>query len=294
MTRALHWQIREILPRLSDKELRLLIALNSRTNEDDRCWPSCETQMEDTGLSKPTVIKTRNQLVAMGAVIIVPFDQRRGEEKKLPTRQYVYELTGSITIESKTYVYFQKSSVSPEPETFAPPKVNVGLPLKVNIPLKVNPALPEVNTGSTEVNKESLDHKRAREDEANREIVALHETYFSGGVNLAGFAALKDALQDYPREWVIDALTVAKARRAQNASYITSMLQERKNRDAQLLRVAGGTPAPAADPAPSTIVNPQEKKAPQVAAPILMDSETLRIHMEKALGRKLNVKPASS
>lgn len=124
MTSVFHWQFRRVLPTLSDPELRLIMALNSRSNVRNRCWPSTEQLMEDTGLSRPALIKARKGLISRRAVELVKYAQRVDDESELPPRQFVYQLTGKITVGAEVLLYLADNHSLGKGSSGEPSKVN--------------------------------------------------------------------------------------------------------------------------------------------------------------------------
>jgi len=86
----------------------VLFHLLLRANIRLRCWPSMDKIAEKTTISKPVVIKAIHWLQTYGAIEIVPFNLRVDDEKKLPPRLNVYQLTGVLQWEGETirYLYF--------------------------------------------------------------------------------------------------------------------------------------------------------------------------------------------
>ncbi len=109
---ALHWDVGKNTRIFRQKgvgeeaRLHVLINLMARANIRNRCWPSVETIMKDTGFThKQSISASIQWLVEHGAIYIVPYDKRVGEEIRLPRRKYVYQLNGIIKIGEKVFEY---------------------------------------------------------------------------------------------------------------------------------------------------------------------------------------------
>lgn len=108
----IHWKLREHLHHFKrDGRLATFIYLYLRKNIRNRCWPSYITIMPDIGSSKPTVSKAIQWLEETLAIIRVPYEKRIGDEKKLPVRSSVYQLTGIIVLDGEIVPYM---AVTPE------------------------------------------------------------------------------------------------------------------------------------------------------------------------------------
>ena len=95
---VINWRIRELLPHVTEGQLKLLLALLSRCNARNRCWPTTQQLATDTGLHHDTIVGHRRMLVISGAIELVPCSKRVAEEKKLPPRQFVYQMTGIMNV----------------------------------------------------------------------------------------------------------------------------------------------------------------------------------------------------
>lgn len=103
---TLHWQMREVLPEMKEEgRLNILIAMLLRANIRLRCYPSTEQLMSDTGLARATTVAGRQWLIERRFVVRVPYKLRVDDERKLPVRQSVYQMTGVFTIEGEVQQY---------------------------------------------------------------------------------------------------------------------------------------------------------------------------------------------
>ena len=97
---TLHWDMRRVLPLLRDEgRLAVLTCLILHANVRNRCWPSTETICDTTGWGRDSVLSAKQWLIDNGAVELVPYNMRANEEKELPRRQHVYQLTGVFVFE---------------------------------------------------------------------------------------------------------------------------------------------------------------------------------------------------
>lgn len=87
----------------------VLSILMLHANNLNRCWPSIVGIASDLGISPNQVTKAKNWLIEHGAVQLVPYDKRIGQEELLGPRQLVYQLTGKVTIEGQTVSYLYGS-----------------------------------------------------------------------------------------------------------------------------------------------------------------------------------------
>jgi len=106
MSATLNWEMRTILKELrQDGRLAVLTALMLHANLRMRCFPSIDLLVEETGWSVASVTAAKAWLAECGAFVLVPHDKRVDEEIDLPIRQHVYQLTGILQIEDRTYAY---------------------------------------------------------------------------------------------------------------------------------------------------------------------------------------------
>lgn len=96
---TLHWDMRSVLPLLRDEgRLAVLTCLILHANVRNRCWPSIETIIDETGWKRDSVLAAKKWLADNGAIELVPYSMRINEEKALPRRQTVYQLTGYFNL----------------------------------------------------------------------------------------------------------------------------------------------------------------------------------------------------
>jgi len=103
---TLHWQMRNYAQELrQDGRLAVLLMLTMHANLRLRCWPSVDLLATETGWALASITAAKKWLIEHNAMILVPFNKRIDEETKLPIRQHVYQLTGVIDIDGKTWPY---------------------------------------------------------------------------------------------------------------------------------------------------------------------------------------------
>jgi hypothetical protein len=109
---VLDWRLRDALHHLSTNgRLNVLIALILRANVRNRCYPSMKLIAKETGFGLATITEAKKWLEEHGAIEVVPYAQRVGDEKEKikSTRQHVYQLTGVLKVDGVTYPYFYVS-----------------------------------------------------------------------------------------------------------------------------------------------------------------------------------------
>jgi hypothetical protein len=114
-----HWDMKDFMFELTRDDsnpkahrsarLAVLMQLMFRSNQRLRCWPSTKTLCKSTGFNQPAVVEARNWIVAHHAVVLVPYEKRMGDEKKLPVRQSVYQLTGVLKLANRVVPYLLMS-----------------------------------------------------------------------------------------------------------------------------------------------------------------------------------------
>lgn len=116
MTATLNFQVRDYMRDLyPEHRWGLLTMLILYADIRNRCWPSVDRLAHDMGLSPTKVSTAKKWLLEHGAIELVPYGKRVGDERKLPARQHVYQLTGRVEIDGKdiSYLYFQAPEVAP-------------------------------------------------------------------------------------------------------------------------------------------------------------------------------------
>ena len=91
----------KILNELTGTEYWVLTHLAKRMNKDRQCFPSLETIMEDTGMSKPTVIKNLKLLQKKG------FVEKQGRTKK----GSIVKMSSLYTIKTRLISFFTGSRI---------------------------------------------------------------------------------------------------------------------------------------------------------------------------------------
>lgn len=98
MTTMLDFNLKQAMHFLSEKDRwNVLTVLILHTDDFNRCWPSTNTlaYMGAHG-NRKRALDAKKWLGEHGAFQLVPYQKRTDEEKKLPQRQHIYQLTGYI------------------------------------------------------------------------------------------------------------------------------------------------------------------------------------------------------
>lgn len=107
MTAVLSFDLKKGLHHLTvDDRWSVLTVFILHANARNRCYPTMETvaQMGANGnLKRATAAK--RWLIEVGALILVPYNKRVGDEQKLPRRQHVYQLTGKFIADGQSFNY---------------------------------------------------------------------------------------------------------------------------------------------------------------------------------------------
>lgn len=90
----------------------VLTMLILHANIRNRCWTSIDYLASKLGKSTATIEAALKWLRKVGAVEVVPYKERVDAEKLLPTRQYVYQLTGKLTNGDQSIPYLYVSPVN--------------------------------------------------------------------------------------------------------------------------------------------------------------------------------------
>lgn len=102
---GLDWELRDNIAVFENSSLILLIKLHLHQNGNLRAWIGQDKIMKATGLSRPTVTAAVNHLEKIGALVKVPGKFREDEEKGLPSRLTIYQLTGLFFYKDKPIHY---------------------------------------------------------------------------------------------------------------------------------------------------------------------------------------------
>lgn len=101
----LNWNLRDILYHFSDSRLHVFMSIYLHKNMRNRSWPSNELIKEETGLSNTPVTNAIDWLIKSQVIMLVAYDKRVGLELKLPSRKYIYQLTGVVLIGEEYHPY---------------------------------------------------------------------------------------------------------------------------------------------------------------------------------------------
>ncbi len=95
MAVTLDYQLKKNFHEMHDEaRWSVLTIIMLHKNERNRCWPSIKTIAGLIGCSASTVCEAKEWFIEREALILVPYSERSGEEKLLPRRQHIYQLTG--------------------------------------------------------------------------------------------------------------------------------------------------------------------------------------------------------
>lgn len=112
MSAVLDYGLKDAPPELWGKDRwTLLTFLMLHTNARNRCWPSMQRIAKRLGKSSRSVCSAKTWLLEHKAISLVPCKLRVDEEKALPSKQHVYQLTGVVQIEGRNFPYMY---VAPE------------------------------------------------------------------------------------------------------------------------------------------------------------------------------------
>ena len=100
MGTTLDFAFKKLLPHLTvDSRLDVLIALVLHANVRNRCWVGLDRIAElATHGNRNKAAQAKRWLHEHGAFSLVPYAQRSEEERALPQRLHVYQLTGRIAV----------------------------------------------------------------------------------------------------------------------------------------------------------------------------------------------------
>lgn len=117
MSAVLSFDLKRCFHILTDEDRwNVLSALMLFANVRNRCWPNMDTiaRMATNG-NRNNATRAKQWLLQCGAIELVPGDKRVGkDEKALPSRQHVYQLTGKLCIDGIEYQYLYHSAQSGE------------------------------------------------------------------------------------------------------------------------------------------------------------------------------------
>ncbi len=95
----LNWQLRTYLHELRDDgRLFALLSIYLHRNIRNRAWPNYDLIQDETGYGREAVARAVKWLRENNAIVLVPYNKRIGEEKLLPRRKNIYQLTGVIQL----------------------------------------------------------------------------------------------------------------------------------------------------------------------------------------------------
>jgi hypothetical protein len=126
-------RIKDILHHFRDSgRLNVLVALIAHANVRNRCWPSMRLIAKETGYGLAAVNEAKKWLEEHGAIEIVKYDQRAGDEKKTVNHlQNIYQLTGVIKFSGKVFPYLYVSVSETLTSETSPSKTEVVKEVKV-------------------------------------------------------------------------------------------------------------------------------------------------------------------
>jgi len=111
---TLDFKIMGAMPELSkDHRLNVLMVLILRANKRNRCWPgmryiaknACPGKTSESAGNIGMATRAKKWLIEHGAIVLVRPEDRIGAEKKLARNRHIYQLTGVVVIDKKTYPY---------------------------------------------------------------------------------------------------------------------------------------------------------------------------------------------
>lgn len=129
MSTTLHYDLKAALPFLTkDNRWNVLTVLILHANIRNRCWPSMEVITElGTNGNRTKATRAKKWLEDHKAFEIVPGGKRVAEEAKIPSRQHIYQLLGTLqACDDKTcdcggngriYGYIYANSERPDGQT---------------------------------------------------------------------------------------------------------------------------------------------------------------------------------
>lgn len=250
---VLNWQLRAVLPELRDQgRLNVLIALLLHANIRNRAYPTMVTLCKETAFEMEAVTAAKHWLADRGAFVLVPYKLRVDEERKLPIRQHIYQLTGLIRASDDTvreYLYMSPEAREGVAQVIESIKVSAAEISAGKVSIAETKGSSSIKGGSlSEGGFTDLDESRARENKttffedlpARPEIYTLYEQNIGALTKLIG-DELKDAADIYPADWIAEAFKIAVVdKNVRNWKYIRTILESWriKGRGAQLPKPA--------------------------------------------------------
>lgn len=108
----LHWELRDYLDEFRpDGRLNVFLCILMHKNMRNRSYPSNDTIRSETGFSLAPISASIKWLLDNHAMVLVPYDKRVGNEKRMGKNKNIYQLTGVIFLRG---AYRQYWSLNPE------------------------------------------------------------------------------------------------------------------------------------------------------------------------------------
>lgn len=106
MSTTLHWAVKGALRDLFEKNRwNILTIYITHSNIRGRAWPGQAYIYEAFGIDPHVTGAALKWLIEAGALVLVPRSAYFGNEKNLPPASRVYELTGKLIVNGKSYPY---------------------------------------------------------------------------------------------------------------------------------------------------------------------------------------------
>jgi DnaD/phage-associated family protein len=236
---TLHWEFRKVLPMFREgARLPVYMCYLLHANERGRSWPSIDLIEKETGYYRAAVVAAKKWLLESGAIERVPYDKRMDdEEKKLPRRLHVVQITGKLKVSEKEYalLYFNSSQNELLEGADSSPIKSSKIKRSRIEPKVVTSKDSEVITKPAEV--------AAAAERPNVFTVYEHEI---GALTPLVRDELLDIEKTYPEGWFEDAVKEAVTSNARNLKYIEAILRRWKVEGRGPRK--GSTGKPASDP----------------------------------------------
>lgn len=272
---TLHWQLRSHLHEFHPAtRLIVLTTLILHANIRMRCWPGIDLICKETGYKTQAVSEAKKWLAERGAFVLVPYKQRVDEERALPSRQHVYQLTGILKFEGETVPYL---FMTPESQQAIEAAVSNVLNIKTSMFRKSKVSkiksfenqgtklVPSLLSSSKELKGSASSDPEKETTAATSQKSNIYKLY-EGNIGLLTpmiCESLKDIETTYPSDWVETAFSQAVEHNKRNLAYIKAILK----------RMESGTSAPsprkaqsAAAPTPIPVIELTEAEREQRAA----------------------------